>query len=119
MWNYLDRFDQNRPVYVALESYADETNAAIQECIHLCFDSAFGSSWSCNASLATSLGVAFQRTLSRVITSDTIGIPLSRGVLGGGTWEFSIRDITGAIIPDAELVNGYSFTLILYQKSEV
>lgn len=116
--DYNDRFDPARPVYVALEGYTGENSNALYEINHVCFDTLHGSSWSSTPSLATSLGAAYRQNLSRSVASDTIGIPMNRAMLAGGTWQFSMRDVGGELTQVADLDLGYTFTIILYQKYE-
>jgi hypothetical protein len=119
MIDYISRFDPSRPIYCALENWAGDTLGAVYEVYHLCFDSAYGGGWASSPGLATSIGVTYKQVLSRPITSDTVGMALNGGLLAGGSWQFSIRDMFGALAPDADINLGYSFTLVLFQKSEV
>lgn len=119
MMDYINRFDPARPVFCALESVASENNLAIYEVIHVCFDSLMGVAWSSTPDLANSIGVAFKQNMFKNITSDTVGTPINNGVLRGGTWQFSIRDVFGDLTANSELDLSYTFTIILYQKSEL
>lgn len=119
MMDYINRFDPARPVFCALESVASENNLAVYEVIHVCFDSLMGVAWSSAPNLANSIGVAYKQTMFKTVTSDTVGTPVNKGVLGGGTWRFSIRDVFGELTADSELNLSYTFTIVLYQKSEL
>lgn len=119
MMDYIGRFDPARPVFCAVESIVGENIAAMLEVFHLCFDSAYGSGWSSAPGLSSSMGCTYKQVFTQPVTSDTVGLPLNGGLLLGGVWQFSFRDIFGDFLPIDQLELGYSFTLVLFQKSEV
>lgn len=114
--NYIDRFDMKRPVYAALETMVVENTATASDVICLVWENSTNDTWSTNRILNQCIGTA-RTGMSDMgrLTRDTLGTPINRGVLIGGVWTFLFTDVRGFPVLEADLADGYLFTLVLWQ----
>jgi hypothetical protein len=114
--NFIDRFDMTRPVYAAVESLVLENVTPSADVVCLVWVNSTNDTWSSNRILNQCIGMARSGVsdMGR-LTRDTLGTPLNRGVLVGGMWTFMFTDVEGNAVLDADLNQGYLFTLVLWQ----